>query len=534
MIITEDKKIKRAESALSVGIDTVQVQAMIDQMLEERLNLHSLMIIRHNQVACEAWRKPLSDKDPHMAYSVSKSFLSTAFGFALHEGYVTKETKFLDVFPEYRPKKKDPYLEKLTIFQLIAMRSGKRAPITNNRGSDWIKCFVNCKWDFEPDTDWRYVSENYFAASAALVRLTGQSINEFLTPRLFEPLEIDPPVWEKSPDGIEAGGWGMFLRTEDMAKLILCYHNGGRWNDKQVIPEEWVREAVKKQSDNSNSQSKRDSQAGYGYGFWRCAAAPGMENTYRCEGMYSQYAISFEDYDACLVMTGSYSKLQRALDLVWEYMAKAFVPEQEGAADKIKIKIPDSPAPIVAERSFLEKKISGHTYKMKRNRFLNSIGMPTGILPLSVCNYLYDKGGNMDNIRFDFSRDGCIMSWTENETNYYKMDIGMNGCRKKNTLRVCGIDFDAYANAYWKNKYTFVVFCRPIAGVAERTLTFTFSGDKITMSPNVIPTMEENAREVGDTLKCVLKGKYYHTWIDILVPKVSFFVLPDHKGKLKT
>ncbi len=527
---TDGKKIKRAKSAASVGIDNQQVQNMIDRMTEENVKIHSLMIIRHSQVACETWKKPLTEDDTHMAYSVSKSFLSTAFGFALEEGYLTKETKFLDVFPEYRPEKTDEYLEKLTIFNLISMTSGKRAPVNGRKGKDWIQNFIDCKWDFEPGMDWRYVSDNYFAASAAIARLTGQTINEFLTPRLYEPLGMDVPAWERSPDGIEAGGWGMLLHTEDIAKLILCYHNGGKWNGKQVIPASWAEEAVKKQNDNSGSQTKPDSRAGYGYGFWRCA---GMDNTYRCEGMYSQYAISFEDYDACLVMTGASSDLQKTLDVIWAYMPSVFVEEKTDAEDSIAIKIPDSDPPIVTERSFLEKKINGNVYKMKRNNFLDSIGFPIGILPMSVNLFLYDKGGNMNNICFDFDKNGCVMKWTEDGDVECRIDIGMNGCTKKSIINVSTIDFEICSYGYWKNKYTFVVHARPTAGVAERILTFTFESDKITMSPDTVPGIEENAQSVGNTLKCVLKGRYYHTWIDILVPKVSGILQPDHKGKLR-
>ncbi|MBQ5884225.1 MAG: serine hydrolase, partial [Clostridia bacterium] len=271
-----NKNLERAKNPESVGISSKVIREMLDEMEREDCELHSLMILRHGKVAVETYQAPLTRDDTHMVYSVSKSFLATAFGFALDEGLLTKETKFLDIFPDYRPKKRDKYLEKLTIGHLVSMTIGKAASVKGREEKDWLKIFIDAKWALEPGTDWRYINDNFYVAAAAITRVAKMSVTEYLTPRLFEPLGIDVPVWEKSPTGIEAGGWGLFLKTEDIAKLILCYMNGGKYNDEQVIPEWWTKEATAYHNDNSSSQSKPDSKAGYGYGFWRCA---GMENT---------------------------------------------------------------------------------------------------------------------------------------------------------------------------------------------------------------------------------------------------------------
>ena len=172
-----------------------------------------------------------------------------------------------------------------------------------------------------------------------LCKVLGESITDYLTPRLYEPLGIDVPFWEHSPEGVEAGGWGLQLKTEDIAKLILCYQNKGRYNGVQVIPEWWTKEATSYISDNSVSEKERDASAGYGCGFWRCA---GMPNTYRAEGMFCQYAISFADYNACLVMTSEHSGLQETLDVIWKYMPDAFIqidvcPSYDSTASSILV-----------------------------------------------------------------------------------------------------------------------------------------------------------------------------------------------------
>ncbi len=130
--------IQRAKTAESVGVDSKEVQAFIDECLENGIELHSIMVVRHGKVACEAFREPYSPNIPHMMYSVSKSFTSTAIGFAIDEGYLSLETKFLDVFPELRPTKFDPYLDKLNVFDLLTMQGGKSvSPMADRTKDTW-------------------------------------------------------------------------------------------------------------------------------------------------------------------------------------------------------------------------------------------------------------------------------------------------------------------------------------------------------------------------------------------------------------
>jgi CubicO group peptidase (beta-lactamase class C family) len=190
----------------------------------------------------------------------------------------------VDIFPDYPPKKPDSRFDKLTVRNLLRMSSGKQPSFLSDKGKvDWIEDYINSPWVFEPGEKFLYINENIFMLSAIINRVTGMSMREYLDTRLFKPLGIDFPFWETDRNGVEAGGWGLMLKTEDIAKLILCYQNNGRYNDSQVIPEWWTKEATSYISDNSVSEKEPDASAGYGCGFWRCA---GMKNTYRCEGMF--------------------------------------------------------------------------------------------------------------------------------------------------------------------------------------------------------------------------------------------------------
>ncbi len=523
------KSIERAKTPESVGINSSVIAKMTEEMSYRGINIHSLMILRNNKVACEVWSNPLSSDIPHMVYSISKSFLATAYGFALDEGKITRDARLVDFFPQVRGKKRDDYLEKLTIHHLLCMTAGKQTSIRGSKSDDWLKLFADAKWIFEPGTSWRYVNDNYYIASKMLCNALGESITEYLTPRLFEPLGMEIPFWEHSPDGVEAGGWGLMLKTEDIAKFILCYHNKGRYNNVQVIPEWWAKEATSFISDNSVSEKEPDASAGYGCGFWRCA---GMPNTYRAEGMFCQYAISFEDYDACLVTTAEHSDLQETLDVIWKYMPKAFIePDAEKTAQKISLN--DKSKVVTKPRSETEKEINGKVYKLRKCRFINFIGFPISVLPMPIVFFAKERGGNMNNLKFDFSHNGCTFSWEEDGNFKNKIFVSMNGEASIDKVTIGELEMLVRSYAWWEKENVLVMHIRPLYSVAERVLKFEFRKNKIKMMPSYVPGTDEKAKKVGDKLKCILIGRWFHWWIDFLVPRVGKILNPTHYGIIK-
>lgn len=525
--MVKEKSIPRAKSAESVGIDSSVINKMTEEMAYRGINIHSMMILRHSQVAMEGWSAPLTPEMPHMVYSVSKSFLSTAYGFALHEGLISRDTRVLDIIPEIRPKKKDDNLEKLTIHHLLTMTAGKQSSLKGVKGRDWLDSYVKAKWLFSPGEGWRYVNDNYFVASVMLTRVIGESITSYLTPRLYEPLGIDIPFWETSADGIEAGGWGLMLRTEDIAKFILCYHNKGMYDGKQVIPCQWVEEATSLITDNKDVDNHADSSAGYGCGFWRCA---GMPDTYRCEGMFCQYGISFGQYDACLVMTCEHSDLQETLDVIWKFMPDAFIePCEKSGTTEIALK--DRTEVPVSPRSKTESLINGNTYKIRKCLFVNAIGFPVSVFPMPIVFFDHNISGNMNRIKFEFGENECRLSWQEDGDNYISVPLGMNGSAAMGNITVGQISIDVRSYCYWEREDTLCVCIRPLAAVAERVLKFTFNGNKIKMVPSSRPGTDEKAKKIGEKLKCILIGKWFHWWIDFLVPRVGNILNPTHHGK---
>ncbi len=527
--MTEGKKIPRAETAEQIGLNSSVIKKMTEEMAFSGINLHSLMVIRNGKVGVECYSSPLTADNIHMVYSVSKAFLSTAYGFALAEGKIQRTTRLADVFPKECKRNKSKALEKITIHHLLTMSAGKQTAIKSVKDRDWLKTFVSSKQIFEPGEGFRYVSDNYYVAALMLCKVLGESITDYLTPRLFEPLGIDVPFWEKSPDGIEAGGWGLMLKTEDMAKFILCYLNDGIYNDKQIIPSWWVKEATSVIVNTEDIEKHNDSAAGYGCGFWNCM---GMENTFRAEGMFCQYAIAFKDYDAALIMTSDHSDLQETLDILWEYAPEMFI-EPDNEAKSEKVTLPDNSQVRTGKRQTIESIINGKTYKMRRCKFINFIGFPISVFPMPVVFFANERGGNLQNLKFLFNENGVNFSWEEDGGFKNKIFVPMNGEAVVNKVKIGDLALNVRSYGYWKNENSLVLCLRPLEAVAERIFEFQFNGKKVKMIPYAKPGTDEKAEKIGNKLKCILIGRFFHWWIDFLVPKVGRILNPVHYGRIK-
>ena len=245
MAVKNTTEIPRAKTPESVGVDSKEVRAFIDHCMELGKEVHSLIVMRHGKIACEVYREPYGPGYAHAMYSVSKSFTSTAIGFAIVEGLIALDTRFVDIFPEARGDKPDPYLEKLTVEDLLTMRSGLSVtPMMDKTRDRWFHDIVNSSWIAEPGTEFFYISENMYLLCCIIHKKAGMSVIDYLMPRLFEPLGIDRPFWETDPRGIEAGGWGLMLKSMDLAKFTLLYQQGGKWNGKQILPEGWAETAT--------------------------------------------------------------------------------------------------------------------------------------------------------------------------------------------------------------------------------------------------------------------------------------------------
>ena len=525
----DDKALPRAKRPEDAGVSSAQIAAFLRDIEENGMNVHSFMVVRHGKVAAACWRAPFTADTPHAMYSVSKTFTSAALGIAVGEGLLSLDDRVKDFFPEFTAEKKDKKLDAMTVRHLVCMQSGKNPGVFADKTKpSWVEDFFNAPWAEAPGTKYRYISENTYMISAILRRITGITLREYLTPRLFEPLGIDFPFWETDADGVEAGGWGLYARTEDLAKLMLCFLQDGVYGGRQIIPAEYVRAARSFQSDNGYNEAP-DGSAGYGYGLWLNRCAPG----YRADGMFSQFGIVMPEYDAVIAFTAGIPMEQEALDLIWRHFPAAFLrtdaPPVPTIGETLSIAVLENAAPF--SWSTMQDAVNDRNIRFRRQVFLELIGFPVSMLPLAVTFMLPDKCGKLNDFRFVFEENAVRVSWTEGKDKN-TVRAGMNGHYCYGKMRLGGIDYKVCCTAQWEKNDRLTVEIRPIETIGKRILRFTFlSGDRVRMKPSGTPPVAEIAQYIKQCFNDTCHVRPVQVVAGKLIGLLPRIVEPTHRGK---
>jgi CubicO group peptidase (beta-lactamase class C family) len=299
-----------------VGIPSQAVSRFLEALAQSGQEIHSFMLLRHGRVAAEGWWKPYEPALPHQLFSLSKSFTSTAIGFAVTEGSLSLDDAVLSFFPEAAPKRPSANLQAMRVRHLLTMTSGHAKDtferIQRPGTRDWAKAILALPVEAEPGTLFIYNSGASYLLAAIVQKATGQRLLDYLAPRLFAPLGIEGAAWERCPRGVDTGGWGLSLRTEDIAKFGQLLLAKGRCDGRQVIAESWVAEATKAQVGNDRPGEPPDWCQGYGYQFWR-----DRHGGFRGDGAFGQMCVVMPDQDAVLAMTSGARTMQAILDAAW-------------------------------------------------------------------------------------------------------------------------------------------------------------------------------------------------------------------------
>ena len=321
----------------SQGVSSDRIRAFVEAADQHVDTMHSFMLVRHGHVLAEGWWSPEAADKPHILWSLSKSFTSTAVGLAVAEGKLDMDDKVLDFFPDDAPANPSANLKAMRVRDLLTMSTG-HDPVPRLTAADvWTKKFLAEPVPHEPGSTFLYNTPATYMQSALVQKVTGQTVLDYLTPRLFEPLGIKKPTWDTGPQGISIGGYGLCLCTEDIAKFGQLYLQKGRWNGEQLVPAEWIAAATSKQVENDKAPSGRnpDWRQGYGFQFWRC-----RHGAYRGDGKDGQFCIVLPQQDAVFAITAKTGNLQGQLDLVWEHLLPAFhaepLPHNEVELTKLK------------------------------------------------------------------------------------------------------------------------------------------------------------------------------------------------------
>ncbi|RYG26735.1 class C beta-lactamase-related serine hydrolase [bacterium] len=358
------KALPRAKPS-EVGVDPKAVLAFIEAVNTTVGGLHSMMLLRHGKVAAEAWWKPFEAGTPHMLYSLSKSFTSTAVGLAVAEGKLSVEDKVVSFFPDKLPATVSENLAAMRVKDLLTMSTGhdkepERGP------TDWVRDFLAAPVEHKPGTHFLYNTSATHILAAIVTKVTGMRMLDYLKPRLFDPLGIEGMTWEQSPSGIDTGGFGLKVRTEDIAKFGQLYLQKGQWEGKQLIPAAWVEEATQKQVSNGDPSQENDWSQGYGYQFWRS-----QHGNYRGDGAFGQYCLVMPAHDAVLAITSGVSDMGAVLKAVWTHLLpglKDGAPSAGEAELKKALGEQTVPGPVLGEKSSPNAaRVSGKTWTIEEN-----------------------------------------------------------------------------------------------------------------------------------------------------------------------
>ena len=307
----------------SQGIVSDHLRYLIQELADSpNTDMHHFIVLRHGNVICEADFAPYRKGIWHITHSMCKSITGMAVGFLVEEGKLELSENIYKIFSDKGSTWVKMFRPEVTVENLLTMTSG----VTFNEsgivsGNDWLESYLNASVAEKPGTKFQYNSLNSYVLSAIITERTGMPMDEYLKPRLFELLGITDYLWEKCPRGITKGGWGLFMHTENMAKLGQLYLNKGKWNGKQIIPESWAEASVTKKVDSI------EGTYGYGYQLWM-EERPG---SFEYNGMLGQNVLIYPDVDMVIVTNAGNEELFQdnvMLNIIRKYFPVDWAPKE--------------------------------------------------------------------------------------------------------------------------------------------------------------------------------------------------------------
>ena len=444
----------------SQGISSDLFAALLRELdASKDTDMHHFMALRHGKVICECNFAPYPKGMWHITHSMCKSITGMAIGMLIEEGKLKLNENIYDIFSDHMNAFSKIFRPVITVENLLTMTSG----VTFNEsgivsGNDWLGGFLNASVNGKPGTEFQYNSLNTYVLSAIVTKRTGETLTEYLTPRLFEPLGITKYYWETCPKGITKGGWGLFLCAEDMAKLGQLYLQRGKWNGQQLVSEYWIEISTARHLKTQNDTY------GYGYQLWM-EQRPG---SFEYNGMLGQNVIIYPDMDMVLVTNAGNKEMFQ--DCIMLNIIRKYFPVNYHPADVL----PENPLSysllkrlcgelengennnrstslrggwkrnVVSRRKHSDKKysyrisaavdrpsdhhsfmraVSGRTYVMEQQNI--------GIAPLFVQVFHNNMTDGISEISFTYDAGNFCVSFTEGEV-IHKLPVGFgkaaDGC----------------------------------------------------------------------------------------------------------
>ena len=388
------------------------------------------------------------------------------------EGLLTVDDRVVDYFPDDLPADISDNLAAMRVRDLLTMTTGHAEDtlihVRDQSDDNWAKAFLALPVVYEPGTHFLYNSGATYMLSAIVQSLSGQTVLDYLTPRLFGPLGIENPIWETCPRGINAGGWGLSITTEDIARFGQFCLQQGQWQGEQLLPASWLEAATSFQVSNAGSgmgnndeDAVNDWAQGYGYQFWRC-----RHNVYRGDGAFGQFCIVMPDQDAVLAMTCGVENMQAVLNQVWPHLLPAMgdgsLTEDDEAQQALSRKL-DSlmlPYPQGSVSSPLAAQVSGRRYRIEPN----------------------DQG--IDAVSLTFNDNGSVLT-VEKQSQTHRIVAGKNAWLKGDTSLESEVPMAMAAAGAWVDDEVYCLQVYLTETPYRLTFMCRFRGDSVTLDSSL-------------------------------------------------
>ena len=459
----------RTASPESQGIDSAVLAEAIETARKSGVNIHSLLVVRNNFIVAEAYFYPYDGKAPHDLASVTKSITGTLIGMAIEQKKVKGvDQKALQFFSKMKIANKDARKEKITIGNLLTMSSGLNCISKGGEPTLWemlnqpdnAKYMLDLAMVAEPGSNFVYCSGGMHLLSAIISNATGMNEEAFAKRFLFEPIGIKQLIWPVDPQNVNHGFGNLHLLPRDMAKLGVLYLNNGRWDGRQIIPADWVKEAT-------TSKIKTGGVRDYGYGWW--VPAPGNIIPYEASGRGGQQISVMPAKNTVIVFNGGGFNTADVMKLIQPAIkSDQALPENLAASAKLKNVISEAakaaeptavqPLPAIA------KAISGKTFTVQNNW----IGLKTLTLR-------FPEVGD-PTAKFSF-----VENWNMNRTEKLSevRPIGLDGRLRLSPNGRYGLSVGVRGN--WENDHTFVLEYDEVANLNSYKLRLSFTENTVSI-----------------------------------------------------
>lgn len=456
------------------GVSSETIARFFEQVQEKGYDVHGLLMLRHGKVIAEHWWAPYAPQYQHAMYSATKTFSSTAIGFAVQEGLVNVEDKVISFFPDLLPETISPELAELSVEHLLTMSVGHASTRYAGSGESQVRSFLAASFAHEPGTSFAYNITASHMLSHIITKVSGVSIGEYLKLRLFDPLGIENVVWEMDNDGIPMGNGGSHMRTSDLAKMGLFLLNKGQWNGQQLLDPAWIEAATTPHifqhpewTGEQIANATDDSAQGYGYQIWM-----GRHNSYRAIGAQTQLIMVIPEYDLVVACHSQIGDEAGFNSLIYEMLPSM----REGE--------------LKADESFdLNATIAGHEIKRPFE------GASTTKVRMSTRRYQMDENPRgLRSVLFHFDASGnCYLTFVTDSA-IHNLPFGLDRWLRGMTDRTLSNASTVYPNAMGVTPVHTAGICTWTAdnklsahylsmfnpGSTE-TFRFTFEGDQLNM-----------------------------------------------------